>query len=273
MPCGCTGANTSGDGALLSGSLDSRFVASNPAPTGNADTITNALAPFPNSSVRDAVYQAASTVIIPPYNEPSCVGAGIPAGDYGTAIAAGGLKAIPGVGGLLSGVLNAFSAHHAAAVKLEQATLCSEVPGIQNLLLMVDQAVSQGADLDQATQSLESGYQTFVSRTQKIFKSCNAACDYRKYVRAAIEFRKQNYALIAANNQRGGQGVIGGVVNAVTGAVNSLLPTTPGLAPQYAAAGILGGGGFSLNPAQAKLAIVFVVGFAIVTGFVYIVRA
>ncbi len=255
----------------------SRLVASNPAPTGNADTITNALAPFPNSSVRNAVYQAASTGIIPPYNEPSCAGAGIQNADYVGSIGANVAKnlfpSIPIIGSVLGGIVGSFGAHHAAALKLEQATLCSEVPGIRNLLLMVDQAVAQGADLDQATQALESGYQTFVSRTEKIFKSCNAACDYRKYVRAAIEFRKQNYALIAANNQRGGQGVIGGVVNAVTGAVNSLLPTTPGLAPQYAAAGILGGGGFSLNPAQAKLAIVFVVGFAIVTGFVYIVRA
>lgn len=255
----------------------SRLVASNPQPTGNADTITNALAPFANSGVRDAVYKAASTGIIPPYNEPSCAGAGIAAGDYTTAIASAGLKAVPVIGGLLSGVLGAFGAHHAAAVKLEQATLCSEVPGIQNLLAMVDQAVSQGADLDQATQALESGYQTFISRTQKIFKSCNAACDYQKYVRAAIEFRKQNYALIVANNQRGGQGVIGGVVSSVTGAFNSLLPTTPGAAPtvatQYAAAGILGGGGFSLNPAQAKLAIVFVVGVMVVIGVRFIASA
>jgi hypothetical protein len=254
----------------------SRLVASNPQPSGNADTITNALGPFPNSGVRDAVYRAASTGIIPAYNEPSCVGANIPSGDYAQAIAQTGLKAIPVVGGLLAGVLGAFGAHHAAAVKLEQATLCSEVPGIQNLFTTVDQAVAQGADLDQATQALENAYATFVSRLARIYKSCNAACDYQKYVRAAIEFRKQNYALIAANNQRGGQGVIGGVVNAVTGAVSSLLPTTPGAAPTlpgYAAAGILSGGGFSLNPAQAKLAMIFVVGFVVVSGFVYIVRA
>ncbi len=252
----------------------SRLVASNPQPTGNADTITNSLAPFANASVRAAVYQAASTGIIPPYNEPSCAGANIQSGDYTQAIARTGLAAIPVVGKFLSGVLGAISAHHAAAVKLEQATLCSEVPGITNLLATIDQAVAQGADLDEATQALENGYSTFVSRVQRIYKSCNAACDYQKYVRAAIEFRKQNYALIAANNQRGGQGVIGGVVNAVTGAVNSLLPTTPGSAPTlpgYAAAGILSG--FSLNPAQAKLAIIFVVGSAVVVGFVYIVRA
>jgi hypothetical protein len=255
----------------------SRLVASDPQPSGNADTITNSLAPFANASVRAAVFQAASTGIIPPYNEPSCAGAGISPGDYGTAIAAGGLKAIPVVGGLLSAALGAFGAHHAAAVKLEQATLCSEVPGIQNLLAMVDQAVRQGADLGQATAALESGYQTFVSRTQKIFKSCNAACDYQKYVRAAIEYRKQNYALIAAQNAAGSQGVIGGVVNAVTGAVNSLLPSTPGgpatVTSGVAAAGILGGGGFSLNPAQAKLAIIAVIGFMFVGGLVFIANA
>ena len=259
----------------------SRLVASNPAPTGNADTITNALAPFPNSGVRNAVYQAASTGIIPPYNEPSCAGAGIPNGDYvgsiGQAAAKNLFPSIPIIGGVLSGLVGAFGAHHAAAVKLEQATLCAEVPGIQNFLRMVDQAVAQGVSVDDAAQALESAYSMFVSRTQKIFKSCNAACDYRKYVRAAIEFRKQNYALIAAQNQKGSQGVIGGVVNAVTGAISSLLPTTPGSAPtvasQYAAAGILSGGGFSLNPAQAKLAILFVVGFAIVGASLYIVRA
>ncbi len=257
----------------------SRLVASNPQPTGNADTITKALAPFPNSGVRDAVYRAASTGIIPPYNEPSCVGAGIENSDYVGSIGAAAAKnlfpSIPIIGGVLSGIVGAFGAHHKAAVKLEQATLCAEVPGIQDFLNMVDQAVAQGADLDQASQALESAYSTFVSRVQKIYKQCNAACDSQKYVRAAIEFRKQNYALIAAQNQRGSQGVIGGVVNAVSGAVSSLLPTTPGAAPtapQYAAAGILGSG-FSLNPAQAKLAMIFVVGSIVVTGFVYIVRA
>lgn len=255
----------------------SRLVASNPQPSGNADTITNALAPFPNSGVRNAVYQAALTGIVPDYNEPSCVGAGIQQGDYTTAIATTGLKAIPIVGGLLSGVLGAFGAHHAAAVKLEQATLCAEVPGIKSLLATIDQAVAQGADLNQAIQALENGYTTFVSRTQRIYKSCNAACDYQKYVRAAIEFRKQNYALIAASNQAGSQGVVGGVVNAVSGAVSSLLPNTPGSAPTvaqaYSAAGVLGGGGFSLNPAQAKVAIIFVVGFIVVSSVVFIVRA
>src|SRR5258707_1342046 len=191
----------------------SRLVSSNPVPQGNADTITNALSPFPNASVRNAVHAAASTGNIPDYNEPSCAGAGIQSGDYKQAIIGTGLKAIPVIGGLLSGAFSAFGAHHKAAVKLEQATLCAEVPGIQNFLRSIDQAVAQGADPAAAGQALDSAYQTFVSRTQKIFKQCNAACDYQKYVRAAIEFRKQNYALIVAQNSRGSQGVIGGVVN------------------------------------------------------------
>ena len=257
----------------------SRLVASNPLPQGNADTITNGLAPFPNAGVRDAVYAAASTGEIPAYNEPSCSGAGIQNSDYVGSIGAAAAKnlfpSIPIIGGVLSGIVSAFGAHHAAAVKQEQAVLCAEVPGIIAFLRSLDAAVLQGADPATASQALDSAYATFEQRTQIIFKSCNAACDYRKYVRAAIEFRKQNYALMVAQNAKGAQGVLGGVVNAVTGAVNSLLPTTPGAgaSPAYAAAGILGAGGFTLNSAQAKLAIIFVVGSIFVGGIVFIVSS
>ncbi len=257
----------------------SRLVASNPLPQGNADTITNGLAPFPNAGVRGAVYAAASTGEIPAYNEPSCSGAGIQNSDYVGSIGAAAAKnlfpSIPIIGGVLSGIVSAFGAHHAAAVKQEQAVLCAEVPGIIAFLRSVDAAVLQGADPATASQALDSAYATFEQRTQIIFKSCNAACDYRKYVRAAIEFRKQNYALMVAQNAKGAQGVLGGVVNAVTGAVNSLLPTTPGAgaSPAYAAAGILGAGGFTLNSAQAKLAIIFVVGSIFVGGIVFIVSS
>src|SRR5260221_12845125 len=140
----------------------SRLVASNPQPTGNADTITNGLAPFPNSGVRDAVYRAASTGIIPPYNEPSCVGAGIENSDYVGSIGAVAAKnlfpSIPIIGGVLSGIVGAFGAHHKAAGEVQQATLCAEVPGVQNFLNMLDQAVAQGEDLDQTRQELEAGY-------------------------------------------------------------------------------------------------------------------
>src|SRR5258708_1360393 len=266
MSCGCGGSSSV-----------SRLVASNPLPQGNADTITNALAPFPNAGVRGAVYAAASTGEIPAYNEPSCSGAGIQNSDYIGSIGAAAAKnlfpSIPIIGGVLSGIVGAFGAHHAAAVKQEQAVLCAEVPGIIAFLRSVDAAVLQGADPDTASRALDSAYATFEQRTQIIFKSCNAACDYRKYVRAAIEFRKQNYALMVAQNAKGAQGVLGGVVNAVTGAVNYLLPTTPGASPAYAAAGILGAGGFTLNSAQAKLAMIFADGSVFVGGIVFIVSS
>src|SRR5258708_40151530 len=136
----------------------SRLVASNPQPTGNADTITKALAPFPNSGVRDAVYRAASTGIIPPYNEPSCVGAGIENSDYVGSIGAAAAKnlfpSIPIIGGVLSGIVSAFGAHHAAAVKQEQAVLCVEEPGMIAFLRSLDAAVLPGADPATASPAL-----------------------------------------------------------------------------------------------------------------------
>jgi hypothetical protein len=207
-----------------------------PPPVASADTITNSLAPFPNSGVKAAVYTAASTGNIPDYNEPSCQGAGIQSGNYGEAIAAAGLKAVPVVGGILSTVVGAFGAHHAAAVKQEQAILCAEVPGIQAFLRSIDAAVFQGgADTGAATQAMESAYSTFVSRTSPIFKTCNAACDYRKYVRAAIEYRKLNYSMRTASQESAAQGVLGGAVSGAAssfvGAVSSVFtgatPYTP----------------------------------------------
>ena len=106
------------------------------APVGSADTITNSLVPFPNSGVRGGVYAAASTGNIPDYNEASCLGAGIqPDGqDYASTLVSAGLKGVPVVGSLLSSVAGVFGAHHAAAVKQEQAILCANVPGIQAFL-------------------------------------------------------------------------------------------------------------------------------------------
>ncbi|HET7107797.1 MAG TPA: hypothetical protein VFI38_13385 [Candidatus Acidoferrum sp.] len=222
------------------------------SPVGNADTITKALAPFPNSGVKAGVYAAASTGNIPDYTEPSCRGAGIQSGNYGAAIVASGLRGVPVVGGLLSTVLGGITAHHAAAVKQEQGILCAEVPGMQSFLRGVDVAVSQGADLNAAVQAMESAYSLFVSRTQPIFKSCNAACDYRKYVRAAIEYRKLNYSLRVASQHSSAQGVIGGAVAAVSSAVSSVASVFTGGTPPQALpistgqpVGGIGGGDYS----------------------------
>lgn len=193
-------------------------------PVGNADTITKSLAPFPNSGVRGGVYAAASTGNIPDYNEASCMGAGIqPDGqEYASTLVSAGLRGVPVVGGLLSSVAGAFGAHHAAAVRQEQAILCANVPGIQAFLRSIDDAVLQGADTGAATQAMEAAYSLFVSRTQPIFKNCNAACDYRKYVRAAIEYRKLNYSLRTVAQESASQGVLGGVVNVARSVASSV---------------------------------------------------
>jgi hypothetical protein len=216
----------------------SQFNAPVARPGANADTITASLAPFPNSGVRGGVYTAASTGIIPDYNESSCFGAGIQNADFAGAIgqvaAKSLLGSIPIIGNALGSLTGIFGAHHAAAVKQEQAILCANVPGIQAFLRSVDAAVAQGADANLAIQAMESAYSAFVSRTAPIFKNCNAACCYRKYVRAAIEFRKLNFALIAAQTSANGQGLIGGVVNAAKDVVSSV---SGALVPFFGAAG------------------------------------
>ena len=74
----------------------------------------------------------------------------------------------------------------------------------------------------------------FVSRTQPIFKNCNAACDYRKYVRAAIEYRKLGYSLRTVAQESASQGVLGGVVNSVNSAAASVASAFTGATPVLA---------------------------------------
>jgi hypothetical protein len=240
-------------------------------PIGNADTIVNALAPFPSAGARAAVQGAAETGFFS-YNEPSCAGAGINP-DTSTAlltVGAAGASGIPVVGGIIAKALSIFGAHHAAAVKTEQATLCQEVPKANAFLRGIDLAVSQGQiDPDTAASALEQGYAAWRAEVGAILKDsggqCNAACVYEKCFRAAIEKRKQDYAWITSQNRAGAQGVSGvvsGVLDTVGKAVSDVL--TPGSAsvfasPATANASVLGQAG--LTPArQSVLAGVLVVG-------------
>lgn len=202
-------------------------------PVGNADTITAALGPFFNKPERDLIYGAASTGFFS-YNEPSCGGAGINSGVGGQLASAGinsALNAIPIAGPLLTKIFGAINpiAHHAAAVKKEQATLCQAVPDANNFLRGIDAAVAQGqVDISQAAQILEQGYTNWLVEVKGIIKfgagkNCNAACVYAKAFRAAIEMRKLNYSIISAQQGAGAQGVAGGVINAVSSAGGSVL--------------------------------------------------
>ncbi len=210
-------------------------------PAGNADTITNALGPWNgkpgfDNRTRDLVRGAAETGFFS-YDTPSCgrssggpgVGSQLKSLGIVTGVQAG-LSAIPVVGGAISSlaglVLKPFQ-HHAQAVKTEQATLCQAVPDANNFLRGIDAAVASGQlDRDTAAQALEQGFQNWRAEVAGILKDsggkCNAACGFEKAFRAAIEKRKQDYALAGAQNSSGAQGLLHGVVNAFEGAVSTV---------------------------------------------------
>lgn len=203
-------------------------------PNGGPDTILAALDMTPGKPGYNDIRGAAITGFFT-YNTPSCQGAGVGGGSVGLGLAGAAAGSIPGVGGLLKTLLGGFTAHHAAAVKTEQKTLCQAVPDANNFLRGIDAAVAQGQmDTATAAQALEQGFASWLGEVGAILKDtggkCNAACVYEKCFRAAIEVRKQNWALATSQNAANGQGVLGGVVDAVSKAVsyvgNTLSPSS-----------------------------------------------
>ena len=209
----------------------SNLTPSGPVPTGNADTITNALGPWNkgpgrNAAARVLVYKAALTGFLADYRD-GCGGAVGSGSSVGGALVKTGIAAslnvIPIVGSALSSVfgkvVGIFGAHHAAAVKLEQATLCQAVPDANNFLRQIDSLVSTGQmDVATAAQALEQGYSNWRDEVRAVLQDrgkCNEACQYENMFRAAIENRKQAYAIVVSQNAAGGQGVVGGVVSAI----------------------------------------------------------
>jgi len=248
-----------------------------PVPTGNADAIVTALGPWtgkPGSSiaVREGIRKTATTGFFS-YDEPSCRGAGI-APSITTGLIGAGLGSVPVIGGTLAKVFGIFGAHHANAVKTEQATLCQAVPDANNFLRGIDSAVAQGQiDFATATQALEQGYDSFRAEISGILQDsggkCNAACVYEKHFRAAVEKRKQDYAIATAQNAAGAQGVAGGVVSAVTSAAGSILSTVKNVVSTFtgsapASPSSLDAAG--LTPArQSSLALFVVVGVGVLS--------
>lgn len=140
---------------------------------------------------------------------------------------------MPIVGQLVGSLLDVFGAHHAQAVKTEQAVLCQAEPDANNFLRGIDTAVAQGQlTPDQAAQALDQGYQNFLQEVAGVTKTgskCNAGCVYEKCFQAAILKRKQDYAMMKANYVSGSQGVPGGAVSAVAGAVSEVASTAASL--------------------------------------------
>jgi hypothetical protein len=246
-------------------------------PTGNADTITNALGPYPNQNARDVIYGAASTGFFS-YDSPGCRGAGVGGPGIGTSLLGAGLGSVPVVGGVLKTIFGVFGAHHAAAVRNEQATLCQAVPDANNFLRGIDTAVAQGKiDTATAIQVLEQGYQNWRGEVGAVLQDtggkCNAACIQEKGFRAAIEYRKQNYALMDAQNASGAQGLLNGVVDAARGVVSTvrgaLSPSSVGASGSPSASmSVLAQAG--MTPArQTTLAMSLMVGGLLITGLLW----
>jgi hypothetical protein len=85
---------------------------------------------------------------------------------------------------------------------------------------------------------MQNGLQSWRGEVGAILKDtggkCNAACVYEKCFQAAIEKRKLDYASAAVQNTRGANGIIGGVVNLLTGAPADSL--SAGVSPLYSGA-------------------------------------
>jgi hypothetical protein len=205
-------------------------------PSGNPDTILSALGVTAKTPGYATIREAANGGSLV-YAEPSC-GRGVGSSpNLGVALGGAALGSVPVIGGALKTVFSIFTGHHAAAVKNEQATLCQAVPDADNFLRAIDQMVISGQlSPTDAAAALDQGFQQWrANEISAIVKDsggkCNAACVYELAFRAGIEKRKLDYAMIAAQSARGASGVIGGVVNLLTGtaqAVSSAISGGPG---------------------------------------------
>jgi hypothetical protein len=106
------------------------------------------------------------------------------------------------------GLFPLFFAHHAAAVKKEQQTVCAAVPAAQNYLEQIQNSVSTGlATPAQGIQALQSLLSDFTSQVASIMKNsssqCNAACVWVKELTAIVAYQSAQYqeqaAQVAAN--------------------------------------------------------------------------
>jgi hypothetical protein len=239
---------------------------SNPAPLGDPSTIVNAIGKMPTASGAKALLDAATTGRLPAYTEKSCTqGSGVGFGTQVGIVAkssliSAGLSAIPVVGNLLASFSGLFSgAAHAAAVKNEQAVLCQAVPEANGFLLQIDQAILAGQmSTDDAVTQLEGAYTQWLKEVSPVYKEnpCNAACSYGRYFRAAIEKRKQDYALMGNSAARGSKGFQGQSV-AASGIVGQIETVFQKPASLLMSAGIV--------PASSPgLAVLLVVGILVV---------
>ncbi len=151
--------------------------------------------------------------------------------------------AVMAVGALLE-VFGAIFAHHAAAVKKEQGTLCAAVPAANQALQVIDEAVTSGAATpQQAISALQAMPGQFQSEVSGIYQDCNAACVMTDELKAICLVKASQYQdLIAGAAQvvtAGGPNVSqpSGVVAPASSYAPFYSPsTTPPSAPNTVAA-------------------------------------
>jgi hypothetical protein len=106
--------------------------------------------------------------------------------------------AIPVVGtivGLITSVIGIFGAHHAAAVKDQDAVLCQGVPAVNNVLATIDQGLASGS---LATSDASSQYSSLLTqftaavKADPSFKMGDALYGYMLALQAVIAARIQD---------------------------------------------------------------------------------
>jgi hypothetical protein len=194
----------------------------------DAATFVATLGHFANNGEKQDCIDTFNTGIIKPYQEPSCTGT-VPL-NVGASLKQAGISAavsaVPFVGQFLQVLTGGIFAHHAGAVKREQAVLCQAVPIAVAFLEGIDQLVASGQlDAKTAAAAMDQGYQNWhpqiVSILQDTGGKCNAACFYEKNFQAAIAGRKRRYAMM-------GQGIVSApIYSASAHPVSSYDPETP----------------------------------------------
>lgn len=107
-----------------------------------------------------------------------------------TALAATGIGAVVvGIGALITGIIGA---HHAQAVATEQATLCDLSNKWGQLAAALEQGIVNGQyNLQDANTGLAQAVAQLDAGIAHIVKECNAACGYRKVLKALQIFNKE----------------------------------------------------------------------------------
>lgn len=151
--------------------------------------------------------------------------------------------------GILSGIstiFGVFGAHHAQAVKTEQATLCDVATTYNGYASAIEQAVASGQlTPEDASQALGQIVTSLSGELSQIAKDCNAACGFKYALQALLLYNTEviypalyNAPVSQVGSGPGAPGSQGALVpnglpgSSLTGAVNSIL--TGKLTPQGA---------------------------------------